>query len=81
MENPSHGDAAEMDVLKLFNQIRSRYKMLCSLVGVKSSLRAGRSGGQHVNTGEIEHNSVIEKKSKIWHIDKSEQTVRTDYSF
>lgn len=35
-----HPDASGIDVEKLLNQIRSRYKMLCALVGARPSLRA-----------------------------------------
>jgi hypothetical protein len=32
-----------MDVVKVLGQIRSKYKMLCSLVGVRPSLRASQA--------------------------------------
>jgi primary-amine oxidase len=37
--NPSASDS-DLDIPKLFRQIRSRYKVLCSILGVKPSLRA-----------------------------------------
>ncbi|KAF9010017.1 hypothetical protein BDQ17DRAFT_994850 [Cyathus striatus] len=43
--NPSASDtSSEMDIPKLFRQIRSRYKALCSTLGVQPSLRAAREG-------------------------------------
>lgn len=63
MKNPSHADATEpetedgMDILKLFGQIRSRYKLLCTLVGVRPSLRAASSvsasSAQSISTIEV----------------------------
>ena len=44
MSNPSHPDNAELDVVRLFNQIRARYKMLCSQAGVRPSFRASSAG-------------------------------------
>ena len=38
----NHKYDPEMDVVKVLGQIRSKYKMLCSLVGVKPSLRASQ---------------------------------------
>ncbi|KZT30207.1 DUF1715-domain-containing protein [Neolentinus lepideus HHB14362 ss-1] len=40
--NPSV-ETADVDISKLFRQIRSRYKALCATLGVKSSLRANAS--------------------------------------
>ncbi|KAI5116905.1 hypothetical protein M0805_000800 [Coniferiporia weirii] len=73
MENPSHGDAAEeVDIAKLFNQIRSRYKMLCSLIGVKPSLRISQTTRQgESNPG----------KGNIWRVDSAGSPGAVDYSF
>jgi primary-amine oxidase len=38
--NPSASEPSELDIPKLFRQIRSRYKALCSSLGIKPSLRA-----------------------------------------
>ena len=40
--NPSASDS-DLDIPKLFHQIRSRYKALCSTLGVKPSLRAAEN--------------------------------------
>ena len=40
-ENPSATDGpADLDIPKLFRQIRSRYKLLCATLGVRPTLRA-----------------------------------------
>ncbi|KAI8977756.1 DUF1715-domain-containing protein [Trametes punicea] len=40
-ENPSAtGGPSELDIPKLFRQIRSRYKLLCATLGVRPTLRA-----------------------------------------
>lgn len=39
--NPSAGGASDLDIPKLFRQIRSRYKALCAILGVRPTLRSG----------------------------------------
>ncbi|KAI0354512.1 DUF1715-domain-containing protein [Trametes cingulata] len=39
-ENPSASGPSELDIPKLFRQIRSRYKLLCATLGVRPTLRA-----------------------------------------
>jgi hypothetical protein len=41
--NPSPSNPSDLDIPKLFRQIRSRYKALCSTLGVKPSLRAAET--------------------------------------
>lgn len=41
--NPSASESSDLDIPKLFRQIRSRYKALCSTLGVKPSLRAAET--------------------------------------
>lgn len=41
--NPSATEPSELDIPKLFRQIRSRYKALCAVLGVQATLRAGLS--------------------------------------
>lgn len=41
--NPSATEPSELDIPKLFRQIRSRYKALCAVLGVQPTLRAGVS--------------------------------------
>ncbi|KDQ52496.1 hypothetical protein JAAARDRAFT_138560 [Jaapia argillacea MUCL 33604] len=43
MANPSMSDASDLDIPRLFRQIRSRYKVLCATLGVRATLRAGDS--------------------------------------
>lgn len=38
--NPSASGPSEVDIPKLFRQIRSRYKLLCATLGVRPTLRA-----------------------------------------
>ncbi|KZT66499.1 DUF1715-domain-containing protein, partial [Daedalea quercina L-15889] len=38
--NPSTTEPSELDIPKLFRQIRSRYKALCAALGVQPTLRA-----------------------------------------
>jgi len=39
--NPSATEPSELDIPKLFRQIRSRYKALCAVLGVQPTLHAG----------------------------------------
>ena len=43
--NPSATEPSELDIPKLFRQIRSRYKALCAVLGVQPTLRASASSG------------------------------------
>lgn len=46
-ESSSKSDpSAEVDVPRLFRQIRARYKALCATLGVRPSLRAAGKGSQ-----------------------------------
>lgn len=76
MENPSHTDSADVDIPRLFNQIRSKYKMLCALVGARSDLRdsagesdtlATRANGADSNNGD--NVKLSSKKNSVWRID------------
>ena len=42
--NPSAAEPSDLDIPKLFRQIRSRYKVLCATLGTKPSVRAGGLG-------------------------------------
>ncbi|KLO08144.1 DUF1715-domain-containing protein [Schizopora paradoxa] len=88
-ENPSHADFAELDVLKLLSQTRSRYKMLCSLVGVKPSLRASRKNGSPpISEGGIaleddeasKPPSGSRRRANVWKIESSSAD-EPDFSF
>ncbi|KAI0773094.1 DUF1715-domain-containing protein [Trametes elegans] len=53
-ENPSAGGAdaqGELDIPKLFRQIRSRYKLLCATLGVRPTLRAADGSPGAVELG------------------------------
>jgi len=85
-ENPSHKDFAELDVLKLLSQTRSRYKMLCSLVGVKPSLRASRKAGlpaareDELALDDEATKQPTRKRANIWRIEGSSAD-EPDFSF
>ncbi|KZT02001.1 DUF1715-domain-containing protein [Laetiporus sulphureus 93-53] len=55
--NPSASEPSELDIPRLFRQIRSRYKALCASLGVRSTLRAGgtsdaRGDGDPIDNAE-----------------------------
>ena len=63
--------AEELDIPRLFRQIRSRYKALCATLGVRPSLRT--SGGEEDN-GEVEEDSGAVsggRKGEVWKVEEA----------
>lgn len=80
--NPSLSEDAEsgLDIPKLFRQIRSRYKALCSTLGIRPSLRASdvsASESQSIDDTDIvagnspTANRISDKS--IWALEKGAQ--------
>lgn len=75
--NPSSlvksSEAKELDIQKLFRQIRSRYKALCATLGVRPSLRAKEAGEEQSGAGEnvASEGDVVKnvKSRKVWSVD------------
>lgn len=81
-ENP--GEDSDIDVMKILGQIRSRYKMLCHLVGVKPSLRSAQSddSGIMLGTEEMTSSERNNQKNSVWVVQKpSEVEEPPDLSF
>ncbi|KAL5501128.1 hypothetical protein ACEPAH_9515 [Sanghuangporus vaninii] len=80
MENPSHPTLEELDIPKLFAQIRARYKVLCSILGVKPSLRASQS---HASTSVDDDSAAIRqlKMNDVWAVEIEQDPGSVDYSF
>ncbi|KAJ3770297.1 hypothetical protein FB446DRAFT_744758 [Lentinula raphanica] len=71
--NPSSSDSSSnLDIPKLFRQIRSRYKALCSSLGVRPSLRAYSDTQTSEQSLEDELDETIDPKPKnsVWNIDR-----------
>ena len=84
MVNPSQSDAADLDIVKLFNQIRSKYKMLCALAGARSYLRtdAAKSETLAVRAGDPDsESSSISKKQPVWRIDNVHDSLEASTDF
>ena len=70
MVNPSAADDSDLDIPKLFRQIRSRYKALCSTLGMRQSLRAAneaspsREQADRMDTLEAGH-----RGNSVWKLD------------
>lgn len=82
--NPSTTEASELDIPKLFRQIRSRYKALCATLGVKPTLRgAGSSSIQEVIDDSSNGPPVLgDESTRIRQInDTRVSTLQKDYSF
>lgn len=75
--NPSSSDddaASSPDISKLLRQIRSRYKALCSILGVHPRLRSSNEASDDENPGK--RDMQIDKPSKnsaipLWRLDKT----------
>ncbi|KAF9652968.1 hypothetical protein BDM02DRAFT_2423009 [Thelephora ganbajun] len=62
--------SAEVDIPKLFRQIRARYKALCAMLGVRPSLRATGSDFQEdADGGESMQLDSGSKPKKVWEVD------------
>lgn len=63
-------EAEELDIQRLFRQIRSRYKALCATLGVRPSLRAAEAGGEQSETGDQIEGDAIKnlKAKKVWSV-------------
>ncbi|KAJ7756772.1 hypothetical protein DFH07DRAFT_742527 [Mycena maculata] len=77
--NPSASDSAsELDILKLSRQIQSRYRALCSTLGVKpANIRA--SGSPDVETPDSTDANAdlsrLQAKQPVWKIDNPGQAM------
>ena len=64
------GLSAEVDIPRLFRQIRARYKVLCATLGVRPSLRATETDSQEgVNGGEPTQLDFGSKPKGVWEVD------------
>jgi len=92
--NPSLGSDVEQDIPKLFRQIRSRYKALCSTLGVRPSLRMADGSPRELDeeddaTSIPQSNTQASKnhaKGSIWRLDPPEPqlsgaAIRQDLTF
>ncbi|KAF9264658.1 DUF1715-domain-containing protein [Marasmius fiardii PR-910] len=70
--NPSTTDTeGSFDIPKLFRQIRSRYKALCAILGVRPSLRAGEHSSPTDDQGTSDDQMLDQQTSRksVWTID------------
>ncbi|KAJ4482388.1 hypothetical protein J3R30DRAFT_3459052 [Lentinula aciculospora] len=75
--NPSSSDgSSDLDISKLSRQIRSRYKVLCSSLGVRPSLRASSDTQTKDRTLEDEDDDAANSKPKksVWNLERSSQS-------
>ena len=83
--NPSATGPSDLDIPKLFRQIRSRYKALCATLGVRPTLRAsgpaGIQDGQE-DPGDTPNGGTTAGGNSVWKIDnKHMASSNTDLSF
>ncbi|EMD31190.1 hypothetical protein CERSUDRAFT_163378 [Gelatoporia subvermispora B] len=83
--NPSATDASDLDIPKLFRQIRSRYKALCATLGVRPTLRSGVSSSptrQTDDPAEAPEGTRPDASRKVWPVQAAEnQRPREDLNF
>lgn len=73
--NPSATEPSDLDIPKLFRQIRSRYKVLCATLGAKPTM-GGPAPSQDAadNIGEIQTGDASSSsKNTVWRIDNASQ--------
>ncbi|KAI0698996.1 hypothetical protein BC835DRAFT_1268401 [Cytidiella melzeri] len=78
--NPSSSETSDLDIPRLFRQIRSRYRALCATLGVRPTLRASAS----IQTQEVEDpgNSPPNERTLTRMIDDTHVSApQKDYSF
>lgn len=76
--NPSADTAADLDIPKLFRQIRSRYKALCSTLGVKPSLRASEAQASSSDPDDNKESlEGPEGRQTIWKLTDDPQSRRS----
>ena len=83
--NPSAAGPSDLDIPKLFRQIRSRYKALCATLGVRPTLRAG---GPATSTDVVDDpadtpmGEATKDNKNVWKIDsKQPARANNDLSF
>jgi len=71
----AEGFHTEIDIPKLFRQIRSRYKLLCASLAIRPSLRAMEGDEANltaqVQGGESENTTGVQARTKksVWKLD------------
>lgn len=77
-QSATSSPSAELDILSLQRQIRSRYKVLCASLGIRPSLRANSSPGGEIGQDDgMNMDSAVNGPSegrggkKIWKVDVS----------
>ena len=60
----------EVDIPRIFRQIRARYKVLCATLGVRPSLRAtGTDSQEDADDGELVKLGSISEPKTVWELD------------
>ena len=68
--NPPVSDDSDLDIPKLFGQIRSRYKALCSTLGVRSDLRAANETSPlREQANEMDTLETGRQDNTVWKLD------------
>lgn len=83
--NPSATEPSELDIPRLFRQIRSRYKALCATLGVKPTLRAAASSPAREEVEDPGNTPPVpttgDENKKVWNIDNTRASGPQDLSF
>jgi len=67
--NPSATNSSDLDIPRLFRQIRSRYKALCSTLGVKPSLRAAETSPSREQAEDAAETESRREGLAVWTLD------------
>lgn len=83
--NPSASEASDLDIPKLFRQIRSRYKALCATLGVRAaygtdSAQSAPQDDEDPVVVPLQPRSGVEKK-KVWKVSNPSPSAGENMSF
>ncbi|KAK7682048.1 hypothetical protein QCA50_015012 [Cerrena zonata] len=88
--NPSSTSASDLDIPRLFRQIRSRYKVLCAALGIRPTLRVNSTSSTTSPTPDeneqetlLSETSPRDDRKKVWptHPSRSARQGGDDLSF
>jgi Essential protein Yae1, N terminal len=75
--SPRSVEEGEVDILKLLRQIRSKYKLLCAILGVRTRVHSATEAESGAGEMEAEAESLKKKpKPSIWEVQPAEEDVK-----
>ncbi|KAH9847768.1 DUF1715-domain-containing protein [Lenzites betulinus] len=80
--NPSASGSSEVDIPKLFRQIRSRYKLLCATLGIRPTLRAADGSSVSPDSAGADlPDAASREKKNVWAVHAADELASTELNF